>query len=143
MRIADQKRIGLIALSLLAVTSLTSCGSESTTSFDDVDENEAAKALTSDYDVPIYPESTLFEMKKSDGMGKVTIIGSFHSSDACPDISDWFSRRLRMLNWVVTGIEKEASSCEVVANKGKEECKLNATNSGSQTTIVITVSKPK
>lgn len=142
MRIVDSRRIKLFALTLFATTSLSACGSEATSSYDDISESEAKSAMTEDFAVPIYPDSTLFESKRSDG-GSLTITGSFHSPDACPDISDWYSRRLRMQNWVVTGIEKADSSCEVVANKGKEECKLHATNNGSRSTIIIRYSRPK
>lgn len=145
MKSAREKRnqFKYFALAILMAGTLSSCGSETTTSYADVDESEAATALTSDFTGPIYPGSTLYEVKRSDGPGSVTVIGSFHTTDACPDISDWYSRRLRMMNWVVTGIEKESNSCEVIANKGKEECKLNANNNGSQTTIVIKVVNPK
>ena len=129
-------------LAFFTAASLSACGSEATSSYDDVSESEAKNALTADFAVPIYPDSTLFESKRADG-GTLTITGSFHSPDSCPDISDWYSRRLRMQNWLVTGIEKADSSCEVVANKGKEECKLNATNNGSQSTITIRYSRPK
>jgi len=139
----SEKRSGLIALAITAVSLLSACGSESSSSYADVDESEAQTALGADFTVPIYPSSTLYEVKKADGMGKMTITGSFHSDDKCPDISDWYSRRLRMKEFVVTGIEKADTSCEVIANKGKEECKLTANGSSSPTTITITYSKPK
>jgi hypothetical protein len=137
MRIVDQKRISLIALAIIAMTSLSACASESKANYDDLTEPDAQKTLTADFAVPYYPDSTLFETSKS---GSSTT-ASFHSTDATDAISDWYSRRLRMLDWVVTNVEKESSMCEVVANKGKDECKLKATNNGSQSTIVITYTK--
>lgn len=137
MRIVEQKRISLIALALVAISSLSACASESKATYDDLTEPEAQKTLTADFAVPYYPDSTLFETSKS---GNSTTAG-FHSADATSDISDWYSRRLRMLDWVVTNVEKESSMCEVVANKGKEDCKLKATNNGSQSTILITYTR--
>lgn len=145
MCFSKEKKVHLIALSIGALSFLSSCGQETANSHDDVDESEAATALTSDYTVPIYPGSTLFETRHANSSipASVTVIGKFHSADACPEISDWFSRRLRMQGWNVADIDKQPTSVKIVARKEKAECTLNASNDGTTTTIEIMEKTPK
>ncbi|MDZ4833205.1 MAG: hypothetical protein SGJ27_05325 [Candidatus Melainabacteria bacterium] len=146
MSLVINRRIRQLAVPLCALICLTACGSQdTTTSYDDVNESEAQAALGSDFTVPYYDKARLFSVKRSVSSmpASVTVTGSFHTKDDCPSVSDNYSRRLRIDNWVVTDIEKEPTKASFKAHKDKDECTMSATNDGGETAIVLSVKTPK
>jgi hypothetical protein len=146
MSLATNRRFRQAALPLVALICLSSCsaGQETQSSYDDISEYEAKPILGEAFILPTYYKSTLFDMKKLVQSGKTTTTASFHTDDSAPTVSDNYTRRLRIDNWVVTDIEKADTKADFKAYRGKgEECKVAISNDGTKSTVVITVTAPK
>lgn len=146
MSLAINRRIRQVLIPLSALICLSACSSqETTTTYDDVNESEALPALGADFTVPYYDKATLFYVKRSvcPFPASVTVTGSFHTKDDPPSVSDHYSRRLRIDNWVVTDIEKADTKSSFKAHKDKLQCTLTATNEDGPTTVLISCTTPK